>query len=73
MYHGITYADEAYSPETIGKMTTNLWAPVMRNGIIKFIRPDQCKLHRTVKEVQMKSFGTSVMNFSGLGEFEEVK
>lgn len=73
MYHGITYADEAYSPETIGKMTINLWAPVMRNGIIKFIRPDQCKLHRTVKEVQMKSFGTATMNFSGLGEFEEVK
>ena len=73
MYHGITYADEAYSPETIGKMTINLWAPVMRNGIIKFIRPDQCKLHRTVKEVQMKSFGTDAMNFSGLGEFEEVK
>lgn len=73
MYHGITYADEAYSPETIGKMTINLWAPVMRNGILEFIRPDQCKLHRTVKEVQMKSFGTDVMNFSGLGEFEEVK
>ena len=73
MYHGITYADEAYSPETIGKMTINLWTPVMRNGILEFIRPDQCKLHRTVKEVQMKSFGTDVVNFSGLGEFEEVK
>lgn len=73
MYHGITYADEAYSPETNGKMTINLWTPVMRNGILEFIRPDQCKLHRTVKEVQMKSFGTDEMNFSGLGEFEEVK
>ena len=73
MYHGITYADEAYSPETSGKMTINLWVPVMRNGIIEFIRPDQCKLQRTVKEVQMKSFGTDAMNFSGLGEFEEVK
>ena len=73
MYHGITYADEAYSPETSGKMTINLWVPVMRNGIIEFIRPDQCKLQRTVKEVQMKSFGTDAMNFGGLGEFEEVK
>lgn len=73
MYHGITYADEAYSPETRGKMTINLWVPVMRNGIIEFIRPDQCKLYRTVKEAQMKSFGTDAMNFSGLGEFEEVK
>ncbi len=73
MYHGITYADEAYSSETNGKMTINLWAPVMRNGIIEFKRPDQCKLHRTVREVQIKSFGTDEMNFSGLGEFEEVK
>jgi CRISPR-associated protein cas5, dvulg subtype len=73
MYHGITYADEAYSSETNGKMTINLWAPVMRNGIIEFKRPNQCKLHRTVREVQIKSFGTDEMNFSGLGEFEEEK
>ena len=25
MYHGITYADEAYSEETKGKMTVNMW------------------------------------------------
>lgn len=73
MYHGITYADEAYSSETNGKMTINLWNPVMRNGIIEFKRPEQCKLQRTVREVQMKSFGKDAMNFSGLEEFEEVK
>lgn len=71
MYHGITYADEAYSKETEGHMTINLWHPVMKHGIIEFPKPRDCKIHRTVKEMSMKSFGED--NFSGLKEFEEVK
>lgn len=46
MYHGITYPDEAYSEETKDRMTVNFWNPVMRNGVIKFIRPEECPLHK---------------------------
>ena len=70
MYHGITYADEAYSEETKDKMTINLWRPAMKNGIIHFPRPEDCPVHRTVKEMKMKEFGNG--NFVGLGEFGEV-
>ena len=72
MYHGITYADEAYSEETQGKMTANFWYPVMRNGVITFPRPEDCPLHKTIKEMGIKPFGEEQDNFAGLKEFGEV-
>ena len=72
MYHGITYADEAYSDETKGVMTVNFWRPVMVNGIIRFVRPDECPDHRIIHKMSVKLFGKKMGNFSGLEEFEEV-
>ena len=72
MYHGITYADEAYSAETAGKMTANFWNPVMRKGIITFPRPEECPLHKTLGEMAIKPFGEQLDNFNGLREFGEV-
>ena len=72
MYHGITYADEAYSGETAGKMTANFWYPVMKNGVIQFLRPEDCPLHKTLGNMKIKPFGESQDNFSGLKEFGEV-
>ena len=71
MYHGITYADEAYSPETEGKMTARFWYPVMKNGVITFLRPEACPLNKALGDMEMKQFGES--NFSGLKEFGEVE
>lgn len=70
MYHGITYADEAYSDETKNRMTANFWYPVMRKGIISFLRPEECPLHKPLREMQIKPFGRERDNFSGLLEFE---
>lgn len=72
MYHGITYADEAYSDETKGKMTANFWRPVMENGIIHFTRPEDCPWHKTIREMNIKTFDTAKNNFSGLQEYGEV-
>ncbi len=72
MYHGITYADEAYSGETAEKMTANFWYPVMKNGVIQFLRPEDCPLHKTLGNMKIKPFGESQDNFSGLKEFGEV-
>lgn len=72
MYHGITYADEAYSDETKGKMTANFWYPVMKNGIIEFLPPEKCPLHKPLREMPVKPFGEKLDNFSGLKEFGEV-
>lgn len=73
MYHGITYPDEAYSEETKGKMTVRFWQPVMKNGIIEFLRPEDCPWQRPVRDMEMKPFGEEHQNFVGLNEFEEVK
>lgn len=72
MYHGITYADEAYSPETQGQMTANFWYPTMKNGVITFPRPEACPLHKTLRPMEKKPFGEELQNFSGLREFGEV-
>lgn len=70
MYHGITYADEAVLPEDAGKFTVRLWEPVMRDGVIDFIRPEECKIKRHIHDMEIKHFGKDTENFSGLEEFE---
>lgn len=72
MYHGITYADEAYDIDTEGKMTVNLWHAVMKSGIVKFIKPQEC-IHRRIRDMNMKVFGEEYGNFSSVCELEEVK
>lgn len=72
MYHGITYADEAYSEETQQKMTSRFWYPVMKNGVIAFPRPEDCPGQKHLRNMEMKPFGTELENFSGLREFGEV-
>ncbi len=71
MYHGITYADEAYSEETKGKMSIRLWNAVMKNGVISFRAPWEC-IHRPVREMNTKKFGSEIENFTIISE-EEVK
>lgn len=54
MVHGLNYPDET------GKDTleVRLWRPIMKDGIISFIRPDECTLIRTVREMSQKEFNT---------------
>ena len=71
MYHGITYADEAYSDDTRGRMSVRFWYPVMRQGVIAFDRPEQCPITRPVREMECKPFGAALENFIGAEEFGE--
>ncbi len=71
-YHGITYADEAYSEETKGKMTVRLWEATMKKGIISFIPPWEC-IHRPVRKMNMKKFRIEENNFSIVTEEEVMK
>ncbi|NDI36005.1 type I-C CRISPR-associated protein Cas5c [Chengkuizengella sediminis] len=52
MVHGINYPDETGRNE----MEVRLWNPVMKDGVIKFIRPDQCIQVRKIKNMEPKSF-----------------
>ncbi len=73
MYHGITYADEAYSKETEGKMSVRFWHPMMENGIITFPRPEDCTIVKPLRDMDIKVFGTEQGNFSELNQDEEVE
>ncbi|MFD3448248.1 type I-C CRISPR-associated protein Cas5c [Microbacteriaceae bacterium 4G12] len=55
MVHGINYPDE--TGENV--LETRMWRPVMKDGIIKFIRPDECTLIRKVGEISPKQFNNS--------------
>lgn len=69
MEHGFTYADEAILAADKGKMTVRFWQPVMRNGVIEFIRPEECTIKRHIRDMEIKSFGKKQENFSGVAEF----
>lgn len=69
MYHGITYADEAYSEETKGKLSVRLWNATMKKGILAFPPPWEC-IHTARREMNMKPFGHEMNNFSELTEKE---
>ncbi len=72
MYHGITYADEAFSEETKNCMTARFWYPKMQNGIINFLRPEKCPLYKKLRPMEMKIFSETDNTFIGLKEFGEV-
>jgi CRISPR-associated protein Cas5d len=57
MVHGLNYPDET------GKdvLETRLWRPIMKDGLVTFIRPDECTLIRTVGEMSQKEFNPTNM------------
>ena len=48
MFHGFDY------PDTIGKpeLHSRFWHPIMRDGIIEFIRPEQCTVRKFVRNMR---------------------
>jgi CRISPR-associated protein Cas5d len=73
MFHGMTYADEAYSQETKNRMTARFWYSVMRNGYVDFPNPKECPVNREIHSMSIKPFGEQLNNFSCLTESEEVQ
>lgn len=69
MLHGITYADEACDEAEKDHMTVRLWEPVMKKGVIEFLRPEECLIRREAGSMKMKYFGAG--NFIGAEEFSE--
>lgn len=70
MLHGLTYADEDGS----GWMSERLWRPVMENGVIRFVRPEECPVVRPIRKWKPKDFvlGKNMQGCDGLyGEVKE--
>ena len=56
-YHGITYADEAYSEETKNALTVRFFHAVMKKGVVEFPRPQDCDYTRRAGAMAVKPFG----------------
>ncbi len=52
MVHGITYPDEQENKF----LSVRLWQPVMKKGVIEFIRPEECTIVRNLREAKVKHF-----------------
>lgn len=56
MFHGFDYPDESKNNE----LHSRFWRPTMSNGVVEFIRPEQCTIRKFVKKmtaVQPESIG----------------
>ncbi|WP_110926328.1 type I-C CRISPR-associated protein Cas5c [Bacillus massiliglaciei] len=72
MVHGINYPDETGRNE----MEIRLWNPVMNDGVIQFIRPEQCRAVRKVSKMEAKPFNSANIEaveelFAKIGGSEE--
>lgn len=52
MVHGFDYPDETGKDE----LNVRLWNPIMKNGVIKFVKPEQCTIVRPVSKFEPKIF-----------------
>ncbi len=65
MFHGFTYPDENKN----GEFVARFWKPVMKDGIIKFIRPDECTITKKIYTGNAKKFILGD-NFSSVNNFD---
>ncbi len=52
MVHGLTYADEQPSDA----MSVRLWQPVLRHGVVDFIRPEKCPIVQPLRKQKLLPF-----------------
>ncbi len=55
MFHGFDYADETGKNE----LGARFWNPRMKEGVIEFIRPEECTVKKYVKDYKPKTIGVS--------------
>lgn len=52
MVHGLTYPDEQDGKT----LSVRLWQPVMRKGVVEFVRPEDCPVVRTLRTQHARPF-----------------
>lgn len=55
MFHSFDYPDETGE----NKLYTRSWSPTMVNGVIRFDRPEDCKVRKFIRDMSPKAFGVS--------------
>ena len=52
MFHGFDYPDETGEH----KLSTRFWQPKMADGVVRFVRPEDCKIRKSIREMSPKRF-----------------
>lgn len=52
MLHGITYPEDNAMPGRMGQMRVRMWDAVMEDGVIRFPRPDECKMVKDIRKAK---------------------
>lgn len=66
MFHGFTYPDE----QEIHKMDARFWQPVMKDGVILFIRPENCIIQKELLRFKPKVFDEYNHTVSSVDAFD---
>ncbi len=67
MFHGFDYPDEIGKNEFYARF----WQPRMIDGIVKFIRPENCKIRKFVRNMKMNPPKTNGIDDELLADYEE--
>jgi len=57
MFHGFDYPDETGGDELYARF----WYPTLRNGVLTFDRPEDCKYKKFVRKLDAKNFGVNTV------------
>jgi len=69
MFHGFDYPDETGDQ----KLHARFWRQTMNNGLIRFDRPEDCAVHRYVRDMTVKPFGIDETQRSVVAEYAELE
>ena len=69
MFHGFDYPDETGDQ----KLHARFWSPTMRDGVIHFVRPENCQTKRFVRDMTVKPFGIPATQKSVTDELAEME
>ena len=62
MVHGLDYPSDTGKKE----LSVRLWTPVMKDGVIEFIRPDECSITKKIRNMDISKPKTSGIEELGL-------
>lgn len=58
MFHGFDYPDETgVNDKGEGELHARFWRPTMKNGVIRFPRPEACSVRKFIRPMGSKQFG----------------
>jgi CRISPR-associated protein Cas5d len=57
MFHGFDYPDETGINESReGELHARFWRPTMKNGVVRFSRPEECAIRKFIRPMGAKQF-----------------